>query len=236
MTDQRPRGLHGQTVETLAARILSGEWPEGMVLDLPALREELDISLTALREALKVLAAKGLIGARQKHGTYVQPRESWQLLDADVMRWQTTARGNAGLLDELAEVRAVVEPAAARMAAERATAEDLVALESALDAMVEAPDPEASVEADLAFHRSLLAAAHNNFLLQIERVIAIGLAERDKLVHSAGPTDDPVPSHRRVLDAIAAHDPVGAETAMLELLVKSAADAKRSGQEVNARR
>ena len=227
MTDHRPRGLHGQTVETLAARILSGEWREGMVLDLPALREELDISLTALREALKVLAAKGMIGARQKHGTFVQPRENWQLLDADVMRWQTTARGNAGLLDELAEVRAVVEPAAARMAAERATAEDLAALESALDAMVPAPDLEASVEADLAFHRSLLAAAHNNFLLQIERVIAIGLAERDKLVHSAGPTDDPVPSHRRVLDAIAAHDPSGAETAMLDLLVKSAADAGR---------
>ncbi|MYW92020.1 FadR family transcriptional regulator [Amycolatopsis rubida] len=236
MTDYRPRGLHGQTVETLAARILSGEWHEGMVLDLPALREELDISLTALREALKVLAAKGMIGARQKHGTYVQPRENWQLLDADVMRWQTTARGNAGLLDELAEVRAVVEPAAARLAAERATAEDLAALASALDAMVSAPDLEASVEADLAFHRGLLTAAHNNFLLQIERVIAIGLAERDKLVHSAGPADDPVPSHRRVLDAIAAHDPIDAETAMLELLVKSAADAKRTDQEVNARR
>ncbi|WP_406639560.1 FadR/GntR family transcriptional regulator [Amycolatopsis sp. WGS_07] len=231
MTDHRPRGLHGQTVETLAARILSGEWREGMVLDLPALREELDISLTALREALKVLAAKGMIGARQKHGTFVQPRESWQLLDADVMRWQTTARGNAGLLDELAEVRAVVEPAAARMAAERATVEDLDAMASALDAMVAAPDAEASVEADLAFHRGLLTAAHNNFLLQIERVIAIGLAERDKLVHSGGPTDDPVPSHRRVLDAIAAHDPVAAETAMLELLVKSAADAARTRQE-----
>lgn len=236
MTDHRPRGLHGLTVETLAARILSGEWREGTVLDLPALREELDISLTALREALKVLAAKGMIGARQKHGTFVQPRENWQLLDADVMRWQTTARGNAGLLDELAEVRAVVEPAAARMAAERATDEDLAAMASALDAMVAAPDLEAGVEADLAFHRSLLTAAHNNFLLQIERVIAIGLAERDKLVHSAGPTDDPVPSHRRVLDAIAAHDPVAAEAAMLDLLVKSAADAKRTGQEVKARR
>ncbi|WP_051124824.1 FadR/GntR family transcriptional regulator [Amycolatopsis benzoatilytica] len=221
----KPRGLHGQTVETLAARVLSGQWREGMVLDLPALREELDISLTALREALKVLTAKGLIDARQKHGTFVQPRENWQLLDADVMRWQTTARGNAGLLDELAEVRAVVEPAAARMAAERATEQDLAAMTAALDAMTAAPDTEASVEADLAFHRGLLTAAHNNFLLQIERVIAIGLAERDKLVHQHGATDDPVPSHREVLDAIAAHDPAGAEAAMLALLAKSAADA-----------
>lgn len=78
-------------MEALASRILSEEWGEGTVLDLPALREELDISLTALREALKVLAAKGMIDARQKRGTFVQPREKWNMLDADVMRWQTAA-------------------------------------------------------------------------------------------------------------------------------------------------
>src|SRR5690348_14187177 len=86
-----PRGVHGQTVETLARRILSEKLPEGTILDLPALREELDVSLTALREALKVLAAKGLIDARQKRGTFVLPRTSWNMLDTDVMRWQAAA-------------------------------------------------------------------------------------------------------------------------------------------------
>ena len=222
-----PRSLHGQIVETLAVRVLSGEWREGTVLNLPALREELDISLTALREALKVLTAKGLIHARQKHGTFVQPRENWQLLDPDVMRWHTTARGNSDLLDELAEVRAVVEPAAARLAAERATAQDIAAMSAALDAMSAAPDTETRIAADLAFHRGLLTAAHNGFLLQIERVIAIGLAERDRLVHRSGTAGDATPSHRAVLDAVTAHDAPGAEAAMLALLTESAADASR---------
>ncbi|MFF0149278.1 DNA-binding FadR family transcriptional regulator [Amycolatopsis sulphurea] len=225
MNEHRPRGLHGQTVETLAARILSGAWGEGTVLDLPALREELDISLTALREALKVLAAKGMIDARQKRGTFVQPRDRWNLLDADVMRWQTAASGNPALFDELTEARTVVEPSAARLAAERAGDEDLAALRSALDRMAAAKsDPDASVEADLSFHRALMAATHNNFLRQVERVLAIGLTERDRIVHHAPTTGDPVPSHRKVLDAIVARDPDAAESAMLALVTKSHED------------
>ncbi|WP_103347856.1 FadR/GntR family transcriptional regulator [Amycolatopsis sp. CA-128772] len=229
MSEHRPRGLHGQTVETLASRILSDEWGEGTVLDLPALREELDISLTALREALKVLAAKGMIDARQKRGTFVQPRERWNLLDADVMRWQTAAADDPGLLDELTEVRAVVEPAAARIAAERASEEDLEGLRDALAGMAAAGhDPEASVQADLAFHRRLMAATHNNFLMRMERVIAIGLAERDKLVHGASTAEDPVPSHRKVFDAIVAGDAAAAEQAMLALVTKAREDLEKA--------
>ena len=229
MTEHRPRGLHGQTVEALASRILSDEWGEGTVLDLPALREELDISLTALREALKVLAAKGMIDARQKRGTFVQPREKWNMLDADVMRWQTAAADDPGLLDELTEVRAVVEPAAARIAAGRATEEDLEALRDALTDMAAAgDDPEASVQADLAFHRRLMAATHNNFLMRMERIIAIGLAERDKLVHGAATAEDPVPSHRKVFDAIVAGDPAAAEQAMLTLVTKAREDLEKA--------
>ncbi|RSM35465.1 FadR family transcriptional regulator [Amycolatopsis balhimycina DSM 5908] len=229
MTEHRPRGLHGQTVEALASRILSDEWGEGTVLDLPALREELDISLTALREALKVLAAKGMIDARQKRGTFVQPREKWNMLDADVMRWQTAAAEDPGLLDELTEVRAVVEPAAARIAADRASGEDVEALREALSDMAAAgDDPEACVQADLAFHRRLMAATHNNFLVRMERVIAIGLAERDKLVHGDPTAEDPVPSHRKVFDAIVARDPAAAEQAMLTLVAKSREDLEKA--------
>ncbi|MEV4050863.1 FadR/GntR family transcriptional regulator [Amycolatopsis sp. NPDC049688] len=229
MSEHRPRGLHGQTVETLASRILSDEWGEGTVLDLPALREELDISLTALREALKVLAAKGMIDARQKRGTFVQPREKWNMLDTDVMRWQTAAADDPALLDELTEVRAVVEPAAARLAAGRASEEDLEGLREALADMAAAgSDPEASVQADLAFHRRLMAATHNNFLMRMERVIAIGLAERDKLVHGAATAEDPVPSHRKVFDAIVEGDPVAAEQAMLALVTKSRDDLEKA--------
>lgn len=221
----RPRGLHGQTVDTLARRVLSGEYPPGTVLDLPTLRTELDVSLTVLREALKVLSAKGMSGARQKRGTFVHPRESWNMLDADVMRWHLRATTDSGVFDQLTEVRALVEPPAARLAAERADAADLDALRAALTAMADAGDDlEAIVDADLTFHRRLLAATHNDFLGQVAQVIAIGLAERDRFVHHANPTDDPVPSHRAVLDAVAAGDPDGAERAMRALVDKSVAD------------
>ena len=170
----------------------------------------------------RVLAAKGMIDARQKRGTFVQPREKWNMLDADVMRWQTAAADDPVLLDELTEVRTIVEPAAARIAAERASDEDIESLREALADMAAAGhDTDASVEADLAFHRRLMAATHNNFLLRMERVIAIGLAERDKLVHGAPAAEDPVPSHRKVFDAIVAGDPAAAEQAMLALVTKS---------------
>lgn len=227
MSQHRPRGIHGQTVETLASRILSNEYPEGTILDLPTLRAELDVSLTALREALKVLTAKGMIDARQKKGTYVQPRSSWNMLDADVMRWHIAAVADPALFDQLTEVRAVVEPAAARMAAERATDDDLAALAEALDAMSAAQDVDAAVAADITFHRRLLLATHNDFLAQIAQIIAIGLEERDKFVHHANPAD-PVPSHRAVLDAVTAHDPDTAERAMRALVDQSMADLKNA--------
>jgi GntR family galactonate operon transcriptional repressor len=234
VTPHRPRGVHGQTVEALASRILSNEFSEGSTLDLPALREELDVSLTALREALKVLTAKGMIDARQKRGTFVQPRTSWNVLDADVMRWQTAGLPDPGLFDQLTEVRAVVEPAAAKLAAERATPEDVEALSDALERMAAAgPDLQAMVDADLDFHRLLLTSTHNDFLARIERVIAIGLAERDKLVHNANPSDDPVPSHRAVFDAIVARDPAAAEAAMRALVEKSSADLDQVEQHRN---
>ncbi|NKE57611.1 FadR family transcriptional regulator [Lentzea sp. PSKA42] len=226
MSEKRLRGVHGQTVEALAGRILAGEISEGDTLDLPALREELDVSLTALREALKVLSAKGMIDARQKRGTFVQPRSSWNLLDTDVMRWQTQANADHSLFDELTEMRVIVEPAAARLAAERATDADIEALSAALDRMASARDLAATVQADLDFHRLLMAATHNAFLTQVERIIAIGLAERDKLVHGSV-EDDPVPSHRAVVDAIAAREPEAAYTAMRALVDKSGADLER---------
>lgn len=220
--------MHSRIVETLAGRILSREYAEGAVLDLAALQRELDISLTALREALKVLTAKGLVDARQKRGTFVRPRPSWNVLDADVMRWQTAESADTGLFDQLAEVRAVVEPAGARLAAERASEEDVAALSEALERMADSGgDVEKMVEADLDFHRLLLTMPGNSFLSRIERVIAIGLAERDRIVHAAAPEADPVPSHRAVLDAITVRDPDAAEAAMHALVNQAGEDLGR---------
>ncbi|MCQ8833360.1 FadR/GntR family transcriptional regulator [Streptomyces malaysiensis] len=234
MTPYARRGVHGQTVEALARRVLSGDIPEGATLDLVALQSELDVSLTALRESLKVLAAKGMVDARQKRGTFVRNRSDWNLLDADVLRWQfesdrTTDAGSA-LLGNLAEVRGIIEPAAVRLAAERRTEDDLAALDAAVDAMgVGGSDAAHAVEADLAFHRALLAATHNELLERMEMVIESGLAYRDRIVHSSPHSQDPVPAHRAVLDAVRAQDPRAAEAAMRALLDQAGRDLDRIG-------
>ncbi|MFG2957863.1 FadR/GntR family transcriptional regulator [Streptomyces sp. NPDC048291] len=232
MTPYARRGVHGQTVEALARRILGGEIPEGATLDLVALQSELDVSLTALRESLKVLAAKGMVDARQKRGTFVRARADWNLLDADVLRWQfeggRTTGAERSLLRNLAEVRAIIEPAAVRLAAERRTEADLLSLEMAVAAMArEEADPGHAVDADLAFHRALLAATHNELLERMEMVIESGLAHRDRIVHSSPHSEDPVPAHRAVLDAVRDRDPQAAETAMRALLDQAGRDLAR---------
>jgi DNA-binding FadR family transcriptional regulator len=228
MAQYARRGVHGQTVEIIARRILVGEIAEGATLDLTGLQEELDVSLTSLREALKVLSAKGIVDARPKRGTFVRPRADWNLLDGDVIRWQFAEDADPRLLDKLHEVRGIIEPAGARLAAHRATDDDLHALDSALAGMAAAHgDPVAAVAADLNFHRLLLTATHNELLERMEVVMETGLAERDRLVHGGEPDDDPVPSHRAVVDAIRARDAAAAETAMRDLLDKAVRDLEK---------
>ena len=227
------RGVHGQTVEILAQRILNGQVAEGGTLDIAALQNELDVSLTVLREALRVLAAKGMVDARPKRGTFVRPRADWSLLDADVLRWQFARQDRPSLLNQLHELRSIVEPGAASLAAGRATGDDLAALDAALDSMAAAgSDPGAAVAADLSFHRALLAATHNELVVRMEVLIETGLAERDRMVHGQAGTTDPVPRHRAVVDAIRGQDPAGAAAAMGELLDQAIADVaalERSG-------
>lgn len=221
------RGVHAQIVQLMARRILTGQLAEGHTINVPSLQAELGVSLTAVREALKVLTAKGLVDARQKRGTFVRPRSEWCLLDRDVIRWQFDAPGDGPdprLLEELHEVRGIIEPAAARLAAERASQEDLEALQQALESMAAATDPLAAADADLIFHRTLLGATNNELLTRMEVFMETGLADRDRLVHLAKPSDHSVPSHRMVVEKIRARDPRGAERAMQRLLDKARKD------------
>lgn len=224
MTGYTGRGLHGQVVDELGARIVSGRLGRDASIDLGRLEAELDVSRTMLREALKVLAAKGLIDARQKRGTYVLPREQWNLLDADVLRWQLSARPTGELLGSLAEVRAIVEPAGARLAAARRDDADVAALSEALAAMTSESTVDI-VAADLRFHRALLAASHNELLARMAAVTEAGPATRGALVHGGdAPVECPVPAHRAVFDAVEAGDRDAAEQTMRALLDQAERD------------
>ncbi len=218
------RGLHGQTVETLGLRIVGGSYAPGSALSPDVIESEFGISKSVLREALRVLAAKGLVDSRQKRGTVIRPRSSWSLLDADVLRWQG-GQPDAQFFANLAEVREIVEPAGAALAAGRRDAHDLVALRSAVEAMAEAgTDAPAVVEADLAFHRALLDAAHNELLSRMEVVIEAGLRARDAVVHNGEHWPDSVPVHRAIIDAIEAGDAAAAQAAVQALLMQASAD------------
>ncbi|MFC7596549.1 FadR/GntR family transcriptional regulator [Terrabacter sp. GCM10028922] len=228
--DQSPggyegRGLHGEVVERLGRRIVGGELPEGHTLDVVAMEHEMDVSRTVVRESLKVLKAKGLVDARPKRGTFIRPRAEWRLLDPDVVRWQFEDRSDSQFLDDLAEVRAIVEPASARLAAVRRDDSDIAAMQAALDQMALAAAGEGeAVTADLAFHRALLGATHNELLVRMEVVLGPGLAARDRLVHGAMSDDDPTPAHAAVLDAICTGDAEAAALAAGALLAKSTTD------------
>lgn len=158
-------------------------------MDLGELGRELDLSMTALREALKVLAAKGLVGARQKRGTFVLDRSQWNLLDGDVLRWRSEDGDTATVLRYLAELDAALVDAAA------------------------AEGTDAEVAADLRWHRALLAATHNELFAHMDVFIEPALRLCDSLVHSH-PAHDLVPDHARVVAAIQDGDP-GAATAAI---------------------
>ncbi|MFF1590231.1 FadR/GntR family transcriptional regulator [Streptomyces sp. NPDC058286] len=227
------RGVHRIAVEALARRIFDGTYAEGDLLDLPGLMAELDVSQTVLREAIKVLTTKGLLDARQKRGTFVRPRDDWNLLDSDVLRWTIDSGAPGAFFTDLLELRRAVEPAAAALAALHRTDADLAALDAldaALSAMAAAEqtpvmthavttegDPVLAVRADASFHTALLTASGNPFFAQMRRVIIPTLVVRDRLVH-AGRHEHPLPAHTRVADRVRARDQDGAFAAMLDVI------------------
>src|SRR6266511_2077717 len=121
------RGLHGAVVHEIGVRILRGELKPGDALPDNGLVDEPAVSRTVVREAVKVLAAKRLVESKPKTGTRVRPRRDWNLLDPDVLAWQLEAGLDRRFLEDALELRRLIEPQAARLAAERAT-EDQVAV------------------------------------------------------------------------------------------------------------
>jgi GntR family galactonate operon transcriptional repressor len=231
----RGRGLHGSMVEQLGRRIVAGEPRPGDALPQePVLAVEYDVSRTVVREALRVLAAKGLVDARPMRGTRVRPRSEWRLLDPDLLRWALESDGYPALLGHLFEIRQMVEPTAARLAAERARPEQLPRLSAAFDALVEASgDMMAYIEADLVLHDTILGLSGNPLLHELITPIdaALRLGRRVQASgagKAARALTESIAPHRAVVDAILAGDPDAADAAMRRIVESAARDARRA--------
>lgn len=226
MPNPTRRGLHGQVVEQLGLMIISGQQPSGATLDPEVISEELSVSRTVVREAFKVLAAKGLVDARPKVGTYILPRREWNLLDADIMTWRQETGSDRKLLLDLQEVRQMFEPAGARLAAERGTEEHFEAIAKAMErlrASVDGPVEEGAT-ADFEFHRAVLEASGNELVTRFEVMLEPVYRARNLLSLSHLHTDDFIELHQAVVDRILARDAEGAASQMHELLEAAARD------------
>jgi DNA-binding FadR family transcriptional regulator len=209
--------LHEQVVRALVRQIVSGAHPPGTALTTePELVNRFGVSRTVVREAVRVLAAKGLVAVRHGSGMWVAPPDRWDQLDPQIILEQVRAGGDGLLLDEMIEMRRLLEMEIAALAAARRTPSDLDALQATLRGMGAARvDPEAYTRLDVAFHDTILAAARNRLLREALRSVA-GLlrAGRRIAVYRPSVIERSLPSHEAIYAAVAAADPAAAREAM----------------------
>jgi len=230
VTQERPpRALriHASIAHDLGVKIVTGVYQPGDVLPGEiAFAETLSISRSAYREAVRMLMAKGLVESRPKAGTSVSPRSRWNLLDPDVLAWMFEGAPSEAFIRSLFELRMIVEPAAAALAAERRSGRELAQMGHALEEMgkhsLATPKGRA---ADQAFHHLILAASRNEPLTSLSSTIsaAVGWTTIFKQRNRKLPRD-PLPDHQLLYDAIVDANPVAARAAMGDLISRALAD------------
>lgn len=217
-----------KVLDLLGLAIVSGERAPGSLLPTEAmLSTRLKISRASLRQGLHALALKGLVEGRTRRGTMVNERSRWDVLDADVLRWVALSPPDPRFFMELLDVRVIFEPAAARIAAGRASATQVLAIENAFRAMAAAlpDDVDACCTHDLAFHELIIDATGNPLLIRFAAAIRTALLAAFRLSGNARKSyEDSLAEHWAVAVAIRNRDPDAAEQAMRTLLSGTARD------------
>jgi GntR family galactonate operon transcriptional repressor len=210
-----------QVAREMARLILTGVWPEGTILPREVeLAVRFSVSRASIRESLSWLKAKGLIASKQKAGTHVRARFNWNMLDEELLNWTLLVLPVQEFAKQLLEIRRIVEPAACAICAERGSDADFARIERAYRGMDAAGmDSRAYAEPDLQFHRGILIATGNDFLIAFGATVAAALRMSFNLsTLNPGAPRKSLPYHRAVLDAIWARDPDGARQAMHKLM------------------
>jgi len=219
------RNVHSQVADRLGAIIVKGEIAPGDPLPSEMkICDSLDVSRTVVREAIRTLTGKGLVESRAKSGTRVRPREQWNQLDTDVLRWQLEHTDVDTYLAKIFQLRNAMEPTAAALAATAATPEDRAALRAAYDAMVAAKTNEEFVTADIDFHKQLYIATRNEFFWPIAQMFEIILRESFRLAALGDHRQRAFDEHREVMEAVVAGDAERARQATWILLGNASDD------------
>lgn len=231
-----PKGFARETVDTLGRWIVNDRFPPDVAIPTePQLVEALGVSRTTVRDAIKVLSGKGLVRTARRYGTRVTPVDEWNLLDGDVVGWHRPDHPRMRrIFAETTEVRTIIEPAAAELAAHRATeAQRAIILEAARTMHPETGDVAPLFHADCNFHVTILEATHNQVMQQMRQLILTTL----RVSYEYGvmrPAHDPVSraGHLKVAEAIAKRDGPAAREAMATMLSRNARMAQSYWSEV----
>ncbi|MDO9433904.1 FadR/GntR family transcriptional regulator [Hydrogenophaga sp.] len=224
MASSRLRNFHHQLVDAVGRDIATGTYPEGEQMPTePQLAEAYGASRMVVREAMKSLAAKGMVSIRPRTGTHVLPRAQWHLFDPAVLSWHDEADFDSSLLGDLLELRLAIEPLAARLAAARASEKDLIELRSAYDAMTGAGKRSDYIEADLRFHSAVVQACGNVFIQQLGTALSAVWKTSFQASSSAtgAPDSAALKLHQKLLLAIEKNDAAGAEKAVHGLIARA---------------
>lgn len=222
------QGLHARLLAQLGPAITAGEYPTGAVLRADEIAERYEVSRTVVREAVRVLESMRLVESRRRVGATVRPIEEWNVYDPQVITWRLAGADRARQLRSLTVLRSAVEPVAARLAAELATAAQCAELTEQALGMVatsRGQQLEAYLVHDVAFHRVILRASGNEMFAQLGDVVAAVLTGRT--AHQVMFTDpDPaaVTLHVQVAEAVRARDAVRAEELTREITVGALAE------------
>lgn len=213
------RNLTYGLLDNLGRAIVTGRYNHEPFPTEAELAKQHGVSRSVTREAVKMLTAKGLLSARPRQGTVVQPTSSWNLFDTDVLRWLLERQFSIELLKQFNQLRVAIEPEAASLAARFASVQSLRQINEGLERMKAAERGEDdTLEADIAFHVAVLRASGNPFYGQFREVVATALRTSIRFTNRIKGRTASVADHTAVRDAIAAGDADGARTAMRHLI------------------
>lgn len=226
-TGKRTRPAHLTLAQRLGVAIVTGRHPPGSVLPGEIEQAEaLGVSRSVVRESLRTLAAKGLVESRPKTGTKVRDRHDWNLLDPELLGWMFEGAPPLAFVNSLFQLRLIVEPAAAELAAVSRTARHLSAMGHALETMsTHGLASEIGRAADQQFHAIILEATNNELLVSLSASISAAVRWTTFFKYRAEKHPrNPIPEHRALFEAIANGDPAGARDATRTLVKQAQLD------------